>query len=184
MPCLTHSALLPTDSLTLGCPVVLRCFTASPAHRGRVITLYANQYAAYGAMSESLRNILAGLYWHLPRIPYSEIPAGKGLIQPTVRPHPETGRKLLFCPPSDCQIRGVTRYESARILKLVHEYQVRDEFVYRHAWGEPDVVVRENCTLLHNRADVVDFATQGLRATHRSATSGSFGAVEREAAGG
>lgn len=135
-------------------------------------------------MSESLRNILAGLYWHLPRIPYSEIPAGKGLIQPTVRPHPETGRKFLFCPPSDCQIRGVTRYESARILKLVHEYQVRDEFVYRHAWGEPDVVVRENCTLLHNRADVVDFATQGLRATHRSATSGSFGAVEREAAGG
>ena len=76
----------------------------------------------------------------------------------------------------------MTRYESEEILKLVHEYQVRDAFVYRHAWRELDLVVWENCALLHNRADVVDFATQGLRAMHRSATSGSFEAVECEAA--
>lgn len=158
---------------------MLHCIACPP---GAGDTLYANQYEAYGAMSESLRKTLKDLYWYLPPIPYSEIPAGKGLAQPMVRTHSETGREFLFCSPSACQIRGMTRNESAAILKLVHEYQVRDEFVYRHAWRELDVVVWENCTLLHNRADEVDFATQGLRAMHRSATSGSFEAIECEAA--
>jgi taurine dioxygenase len=158
---------------------MLHCIACPP---GVGDTLFANQYEAYGAMYESLRKILKGLYWYLPRIPYSEIPTGKGLAQPMVRTHSETGREFLFCSPSACQIRGMTRYESAAILKLVHGYQVRDEFVYRHAWRELDVVLWENCTLLHNRADVIDFAIQGLRAMHRSATSGSFEAIECEAA--
>lgn len=158
---------------------MLHCIACPP---GVGDTLFANQYEAYGAMSERLREILKGLYWYLPRIPYSEVPTGKGLAQPIVRTHPETGREFIFCAPSACQIRGMTRYESEGILKIVHEYQVRDEFVYRHSWREQDVVLWENCTLLHNRADVVDFATQGLRAMHRSATSGSFAAIECEAA--
>jgi taurine dioxygenase len=158
---------------------VLHCISCPP---GLGDTLFANQYEAYAAMSEGLRNILKGLYWYLPRIPYSEIPIGKGLAQPMVRTHSETGREFLFCSPSACQIRGMTRYESEGILRLVHEYQVREEFVYRHAWSGQDVVVWENCTVLHNRADVVDFPTQGLRAMHRSATSGSFEAIECEAA--
>lgn len=174
---------------------MLHCIACPP---GVGDTLFANQYQAYGAMSEGLRNILKGLYWHLPRasrnlprkprhlprISYSEIPTGRGLAQPMVRTHSETGRTFLFCSPSARQIRGMTRYESRGILKLVHEYQVREAFVYRHAWRELDVVVWENCTLLHHRADVVDFATQGLRAMHRSATSGSFEAIECEAAEG
>lgn len=158
---------------------ILHCIACPP---GVGDTLFANQYMAYEAMSESLRQTLKDFYWYLPRIPYSEIPSGKGLVQPMVRAHSETGRQFLFCSPSARQIRGMTRSESAVILKLVHEHQVREEFVYRHAWSELDVVLWENCTLLHNRADVVDFATQGLRVMHRSATSGSFEAIECEAA--
>lgn len=145
-------------------------------------TLFANQYEAYEAMPEGLQETLSCLYWYLPTMPYSEIPAGKGLAQPMVRTHSETGRRFLFCAPNACQIRGMTRYESERILKIVHEYQVRDEFVFRHAWRKLDIVMWENCALLHNRADVVDFATQGPRIMHRSATSGSFEAIECEAA--
>lgn len=158
---------------------MLHCIACPPAVGH---TLFANQYQAYGAMSEVLRSTLKGLYWHLPRMPYSEIPTGKGLAQPMVRTHSETGREFIFCAPGARQIRGMTRHESAGILQLVHEYQVRDEFVYRHTWRELDVVVWENCTLLHSRADVVDFEKQGLRAMHRSATSGSFEAIECEAA--
>jgi taurine dioxygenase len=158
---------------------MLHCIACPP---GVGDTLFANQYQAYEAISEGLRNILKGLYWHLPRIPYSEIPAGKGLAHPMVRTHPKTAREFLFCSPSACQIRGLTRHESAGILKVVHDYQVREEFVYRHSWKELDVVLWENCTILHNRADVVDFATQGLRAMHRSATSGTFEAIACEAA--
>ena len=160
---------------------MLHCLDCPP---GVGDTLYANQYEAYRAMPEGLRIFLDGLYWYLPRIAHSEIPAGKGLAQPMVRTHSETGRKFLFCSPSACQIRGMTRDESAETLKIVREYQVRDEFVYRHTWRKQDLVVWENCTLLHNRADVVDFATQGLRAMHRSATSGNFEAMECEAAEG
>jgi taurine dioxygenase len=145
-------------------------------------TLFANQYQACAAIPDNLRKTLKGLYWYLPKIPYSESPAGKGLAQPMIRTHSETARDFLFCSPSACHIRGMSRAESSGILKLVHEYQVHDEFVYRHSWRERDVVVWENCTLLHNRADVVDFATQGLRAMHRSATAGNFEAIECEPA--
>jgi taurine dioxygenase len=158
---------------------MLHCIACPP---GAGDTLFANQYQAYEAMSETLREILKGLYWYLPRIPYSEVPPGKGLAQPMVRTHSQTGREFIFCSPSACQIRGMTRYESAGILKVVHEYQVLDEFVYRHIWRPLDVVLWENCTILHNRADVVNFATQGLRAMHRSATSGTFEAIQCEAA--
>lgn len=158
---------------------MLHCIACPP---GAGDTLFANQYQAYEAMSETLGKILKSLYWYLPRIPYSEVPPGKGLAHPMVRTHSETGREFIFCSPSACQIRGMTRYESEGILKLVHEYQVRDEFIYRHAWRPLDVVLWENCTILHNRAGVVNFATQGLRAMHRSATSGTFAAIECEAA--
>lgn len=157
---------------------MLHCRACPPAVGD---TLFANQYQAYEAMSETLRKILKGLYWYLPRIPYSEVPEGKGLAQPMVRTHSETGRGYIFCSPAACQIRGMTRHESGGILQVVHEYQVREDFIYRHAWSALDVVLWENCALLHNRADVVDYATQGLRAMHRSATSGTFEAIECEA---
>ncbi len=129
-----------------------------------------------------LRVVLKDLWWHLPNMPHSEIPAGKGLAQPMVRTHPETRTDFVFCAPTAAQIRGRTRAESAQLLNVVHDYQVRSDVIYRHSWRDDDVVAWENCTLLHNRADTVDFATRGLRAMHRSATAGNFAATECEAA--
>jgi taurine dioxygenase len=145
-------------------------------------TLFANQYAAFEAIPESLLESMDGLYWYLPPIDYSEVPNGKGLIQPILRLHPETRRNFVYCSPQASRIRGKTRAESDRILGFVHGIQIRDDLVYRHSWRPGDVIVWENCALLHNRADLVDIATQGLRAMHRSATSGDFEAIECEAA--
>lgn len=145
-------------------------------------TLFANQYRAYNAIPEVLRESLNGLYWYLPPIDHSEVPHGRGLIQPILRTHPETGRQFVYCSPQTIQIRGMTRAESDRVLDVVHGAQIQEDLIYRHSWRPGDVIVWENCTLLHNRADVVDFATQGLRAMHRSATSGEFVATECEAA--
>jgi taurine dioxygenase len=156
---------------------MLHCI-ACPQNSGG--TKFANQYAAYAAMPEQVRASLHGLYWYLPSIPFSEVPPGKQLAQPIVRTHPTTGRNFLFCAPAARRIRGMTDSESERILALVREYQWREGLVYHHAWRERDVVVWENCALLHSRADVVDFETQGLRAMHRSATVGSFAAIECE----
>ena len=158
---------------------MLHC-VACPPHVGD--TLFADQYQALAAMPSELRNLLRGLQWHLPNVPHSEVPDGKGLAYPMVRTHPVTGREFLFFSPSACQIRGLTRRDSEGLLRAVHGYQTREQVIYRHSWRSHDVVVWENCSLLHKRADLVDFATCGLRAMHRSATAGDFAAVECEPA--
>jgi alpha-ketoglutarate-dependent taurine dioxygenase len=158
---------------------VLRCIDC-PADAGD--TLFANQYEAYDAVPEHLRESLDGLYWYLPPIDYSEVPDGKGLVQPLFRMHPETRRNYIYHAPQACQIRGMGHADSKRITDVIRRCQVREDLVYHHSWQPQDVLVWENCTLLHKRADTVDFATQGLRALHRSATSGQWEATECEAA--
>lgn len=159
---------------------LLHCISCPP---GVGDTLFASQYLAYKALSTAYRELLSDLIWHLPDIPYSEVPQGKGLAQPFIRTHPLTGTPFLFCAPACQQIVGMTRAESAGILEHVHRQQILDTGVYRHAWQKSDTVIWDNCSLLHNRADVVDVATQGLRVMHRSATAGDYEAIECAAAG-
>lgn len=141
-------------------------------------TLFASQYDALSATSDQFRSLLRQLYWYLPRIPHSEVPKGRGLIQPMVRTHVGTKREFLFCAPGASQIYGMSVLESAGILGIVRMFQARDDFIYRHRWQPGDVVIWENCALLHTRADLVDYARDGLRAMHRSATAGDFSARE------
>jgi taurine dioxygenase len=156
---------------------MLHCI-ASPPHAGD--TLFADQYRAYEFLPADVRAVAHDLYWYLPPIPFSEVPAGKNLAQPIARVHPRTRRPFVFCAPNAVQLHGLTSAESARILDVVHACQVREECVYRHAWRPGDTVVWENRTLLHSRAGAVDFATQGERVMHRSATSGDFAARQYE----
>lgn len=156
---------------------MLHCI-ACPREAGG--TQFADQYGAHAAMPAELRERVQGLHWYLPTIPFSEVPAGKQLAQPIVRTHPITGREFLFCAPAARRIHGLADDEAERVLARVREYQWREELVYRHAWREREIVVWENCTLLHSRSDVVDFQTQGLRAMHRTATAGAFAAFECE----
>lgn len=144
-------------------------------------TLFADQYAAFDALSSEIQDKAADARWYLPDIPYSEVPAGRGLIQPMVRTHPVTGKSFVFCSPQAAHLRDREPAESAEILAAVHAAQVREEHVYRHEWRPGDTVIWENCTTLHNRADTVDIALHGLRAMHRSATVGDFSADECEA---
>lgn len=141
-------------------------------------TLFASQYMAFDAMSKGFQDLLKGLYWHLPPIPYSEVPEGRSLMQPLVRTHPATRREFVFCAPGANRLRGMTQLESAGVLGIVRGFQTREEAIYRHQWAVGDVVVWENCALLHTRADVVDLAAQGARVMHRTATAGDFEAVE------
>ena len=144
-------------------------------------TLFADQYAGFDALPSEIKREAADAHWYLPDIPYSEVPPGRGLIQPMVRTHPVTGRKFLFCSPQAVHVRNKGPAESTEILAAVHAAQIREEQVYRHAWRPGDTVIWENCTLLHNRADSVDITLHGLRAMHRSATVGYFSAAECEA---
>lgn len=141
-------------------------------------TLFANQYLSYQSIPRYLRNTLHNMYWELPEIEFSEVPCGKSLIQPMVRVHWQTGRKFLFCSPSTDQIYGMSKAQSYDILRRIHAHQVKETFIYSHNWRKFDLVVWENCTLLHNRANTVEYETQGLRVMHRTATIGDLEAVE------
>lgn len=159
---------------------LLHCVACPP---GVGATLFADQYAAYSALDASLQMRIADLYWHLPPMPFSEIAPGSGLAQPVVRMHPVTGRKFLFCAPAARQIRGKTLGDSAELLAAIRARQTLAELTYRHRWMPGDLVIWENCTLLHNREDVVRFASAGARVMHRTAVGGDFPALECEAPG-
>lgn len=145
-------------------------------------TWFANQYAAYAALPADVREKLEGASWYLPNVLHSEVPPGRGLCQPIVRTHPTTGKRFIFCSPAARQLRGMTKTESEELLYVVRACQTLESNIYRHAWRPGDVVIWENCTLLHRRAAPVSFELHGLRAMHRSATAGNFSAVECEAA--
>lgn len=141
-------------------------------------TLFANQYEAYKAMPVSLRNLVKDLYWYLPTMPYSEVKEGKRLLQPIVRIHPVTQQEFLFIAPNACEIRGMSINDGGDLLNTVRRFQTDDKLIYRHSWNRRDLILWENCTLLHNRADNVSFEEHGLRSMYRSATKGSFSAIE------
>ncbi|MDR6935335.1 TauD/TfdA family dioxygenase [Luteibacter sp. 3190] len=154
---------------------ILHCLACPPGTGG---TLLADQYDAYARLPESVQRRIEGMYWYLPKVPHSEVPEGKALLQPMVRVHEVTGRKFVFCSPSANRIKGLSAQQSDEIFNEVRRFQVTNANVYCHNWEAEDTLIWENSTLLHSKASPVNFFDQGLRAMHRSATSGDFEAIE------
>ena len=70
---------------------------------------------------------------------------------PLIRPHPETGRLGIFGAPL-AYIMGLVGMEedaSRALLKALHDWQVRDEFIYRHVWAPDMLVLWDNRSVLH-----------------------------------
>lgn len=134
-------------------------------------TLYADQHAALDAMPVDLRSRLQGRMaihsargGYAPSGMYGEAdqrtdrsmdirPSDAAMatqLHPIVRQHPETGRLGLFgCIGYIIGIDGLAEDESRDLLLELHEWQTRDEFVYRHRW-EPDMLVMwDNRSVLH-----------------------------------
>lgn len=141
-------------------------------------TLFSSQVLAYQAMPEDLRGEIERLSWLLPPMPFSEVPDGKALVHPMVRTHPLSGQKFIFCAPNAQRILGMSTDESTKLLTRVRDYQLAANCQYRHRWRPGDLVVWDNCGLLHNRADVITYERHGLREMHRTATMGNFPATE------
>ena len=133
-------------------------------------TLFANQHAAYAAMPEALRKRIDGLRAiHSAKLPYAKEgaygvadqegrsmdirPSDEALaefVHPLVRAHPETGRPAVFSTLGYIiGIDGMAQEEALPLLKEVHDWQIREGVIYRHAW-EPDMLVLwDNRSVLH-----------------------------------
>ena len=141
-------------------------------------TLFANQVAAYDALSDDMKHkaekltaIHSAELGYAPTGAYGDsdqasgrsmkiLPSEKArdkLEHPFVRSHPETGRKALFS--SAAYIQGFVELEKEESDALVIEFyghQTREEFVYSHAWEKDMLVMWDNRSLLHAATDGYD----------------------------
>lgn len=132
-------------------------------------TLYADQYAAYDALSDEMKARVAPLMGihsarrgYSPKGQYGEKDAGRSMaikfsdtalatqLHPIVRVHPETGRRALFVNPSyTIGIDGIEQAESDALLGQLFAHQVQTQFVYRHRWSAGMLTLWDNRCLLH-----------------------------------
>jgi alpha-ketoglutarate-dependent taurine dioxygenase len=130
-------------------------------------TLFANQYDAYDALSNSMKDMLGGLRAVHgdgrvagPRAALNERRTNKTdetdawretiNTHPVVRTHPETGRKALYVNIAyTLRFENMTTEESQPLLNFLYEHSHRPEFTYRHRWSEKMLVLWDNRALVH-----------------------------------
>lgn len=122
-------------------------------------TMWANQYAAYEALSDGLKKTLDGMRClqssakadasntREDRIKDSAKSGSRDYLQwhPVVRTHPETGRKALFVNVAHTtKFEGWTEEESAPLLQYLFRHQIKPEFTCRLRWKPGTIAFWDN----------------------------------------
>ena len=127
-------------------------------------TLFANQVAAYEALSDGLKQTLDGLRavntsakadasrTREDRIRDSGTAAkDHSAMHPVVRTHPETGRKALYVNVAHtARFEGWTEEESGPLLAFLFAHQTKPEFTCRFRWEPDSIAFWDNRTAQHN----------------------------------
>jgi taurine dioxygenase len=129
-------------------------------------TMFANQYLAYEALSDTMKRLLDGLLGistsakadvsktredRMKSDGKQEAPRNYVAEHPVVRTHPETGRKALYVNVAHTAgIKGMTEQESAPLLSFLFEHQVKPEFTCRFAWTPNAIAFWDNRCAMHN----------------------------------
>ena len=129
-------------------------------------TMFANQYAAYNALSYTMKKLLDGLTGISSSARADVSRTREDLIKsdgkveparhyraehPVVRTHPETGRKALYVNVAHTAgIVGMTDEESAPLLEFLFKHQVKPEFTCRFSWKPDTLAFWDNRCTLHN----------------------------------
>jgi len=152
-------------------------------------TLFANQYAAYDALSATMKAKIANLQGiHSARRSYSpggvygERDKGRSMAiryseramatqrHPLVRIHSETGRPALFVNLGyTIGIDGMSEAEATALLSELFAHQSLPKFIYRHRWSPGLLTLWDNRCVMHRR-DAFDPATR--RVMHRTQIKG------------
>ncbi|MDD9878803.1 MAG: TauD/TfdA family dioxygenase [Magnetovibrio sp.] len=133
-------------------------------------TLWTNMEAAYAALSDGMRAMLAGLravhsaqrYYGVgghfnsddkKSVSMTINPSEAGderVVHPVVRTHPETGAKSLYVNPvyTIC-FEDMTEEESAPLLGFLFEHAIRPEFQCRFNWTPRTLAVWDNRATMH-----------------------------------
>lgn len=138
-----------------------------PAHGGD--TLFANQYAAFEALSPAMQEMLLPLRGvstssladvsktredrrsDASAAGYDAPAEDYEAIHPVVRTHPETGRRSLFVNVAHtARFDGMTEDESRPLLQFLFGHQVRPEFTCRLRWEVGTIALWDNRCAMHN----------------------------------
>ncbi|KAI1617681.1 taurine dioxygenase [Exophiala viscosa] len=145
-------------------------------------TLFANQYAAYEALSDGLKHTLSTLNGvntsakadvsktREDRVRDSgnaNANTNYEAIHPVVRTHPETGRKALYVNTAHtARFEGWTEDESAPLLQYLFTHQVKPEFTCRFRWDVGSIAFWDNrCAQHYPVNDYHGFRRRMLRIT-------------------
>lgn len=130
-------------------------------------TLFANQYLAYEALSDGMKDMLGGLRAvHsngriLRTLSEGQVPApgteaasagwaDASADHPVIRTHPETGRKALFVNLLHTErFQDMTVEESQPLLWYLYDHGARPEFTCRFRWGPGSVAFWDNRCVQH-----------------------------------
>ncbi len=129
-------------------------------------TLFANQVAAYEALSDGMKALLDGMVAiHSASREYSarghSAQARKSMDaqvaddapefeHPVVRTHPETGRKALYVNPAfTLRFKDMTKRESKPLLNFLFEHSRDERFTCRFRWSDGAVAFWDNRCVWH-----------------------------------
>ena len=145
-------------------------------------TCYASMYAAYEALSPSLKLFLGGLTAEnsnertVARVKHLGIYANDfdrephhTAVHPVVRVHPETGRKALYVSPRDTvRICELAPPESAAVLAMLFKHVQSPDFQCRFRWEKDSIAFWDNRAVQHRA--IPDYGER--RVMHRAMVGG------------
>ena len=158
-----------------------------PQRGGRPIgdTVFANTVAAYEALPESMKKLLARLKAvhrysarrrvadsPRPKLTRQQVEETPDIAHPIVRTHPYTGRKSLYVTAAECiGIEGMPDDEALDLIAELDSHCVRPEFLYRHKWQVGDLLMWDNTSSMH--LAICDYALPERRLMHRTTVIGT-----------
>ena len=125
-------------------------------------TIFASGYAAYEALSDGLKQMLAPLRAvfssskaEMTRTREDRAPGDQRRVleaeHPVIRTHPETGRKSLYVNfGHTLRFKDMTVAESEGLLNYLFAHQVKPEYTCRFSWEPGSIAFWDNRCALHN----------------------------------
>ncbi len=135
-------------------------------------TLFLNTYKAYESLPAEIKTKIDGtralnvfLYGSTNREGNKpDFSVHPNYVHPTVRTHPDTGRKALYVNRlMTWSIEGMDESESTTLLNRLFDHMEQPQFIYGHKWRIGDLLLWDNRCTLHARTDFSDQERRLLR---------------------